>query len=156
MLTLAPRPVPLTSHQNPSALFCRQQHARFSASTTIDLKPTTRLCDAGLVSFQNETHYFFIGVRITGGAAREVLLEQTAGGTSENPLTTILATAPLPPQSTQVELKIDADGRPHSFLYRTGGGDFLPLKEDVDGSILSTDVAGGFQGVMLGMYARSP
>jgi hypothetical protein len=34
-------------------------------------------------------------------------------------------------------------------------GDFKSLADKVDGSILSTDVAGGFQGVMVGMFART-
>jgi hypothetical protein len=28
-------------------------------------------------------------------------------------------------------------------------------RENIDGSVLSTDAADGFQGVMLGMYART-
>jgi hypothetical protein len=48
-----------------------------------------------------------------------------------------------------------ADGKPYSFFYRVGDAEFKPLKQNVDGSVLSTDTAGGFQGVMQGMFARS-
>jgi xylan 1,4-beta-xylosidase len=156
-LLIAPRPVALTSLENPSFIACRQQHADFTATTILVTNPTTSPCDAGLVAFQNESHYLFLGVRIDAGGAREVFLEQIATRTpSPNPSKDIkiLATAPLPEGSERVELKIEAAGRPYSFFYRTGG-EFKPLKENVDGSILSTDIAGGFQGLMLGMYARS-
>jgi alpha-N-arabinofuranosidase len=154
-LQIAPRPETLTSFQNPSFIACREQHADFSASTTISINPQTTTCDTGLVAFQNETHYFFLGVRIQDGTAREVFLEQVSGGKPADPSSTILASAPLPPECDRIELKIQAQGRPYSFFYRTGNKNFVAMKEQVDGSILSTDIAGGFQGVMLGMYARS-
>ncbi|HEY4078883.1 MAG TPA: hypothetical protein VGM26_18285, partial [Rhizomicrobium sp.] len=67
----------------------------------------------------------------------------------------ILANAPLAAAVAKIELRIESTGRSYSFCYRTGDGDFKPLKQDVDGSFLSTEIAGGFQGVMLGMYARN-
>jgi alpha-N-arabinofuranosidase len=54
-----------------------------------------------------------------------------------------------------INLKIQSTGRPYAFSYSIGSGEFKTLKDNVDGSYLSTDVAGGFQGVMLGMYARA-
>ncbi len=154
-LFIAPRSAALNSYDNPSLICCRQQHARFSASTVIRLTSTTASCDAGVVAFQNESHYFFLGVRIDRGVASEVFIEQ-ATGENTKPDIQILASAPLPEQSDRIELKIEAAGRPYSFFYRTGDGQFTPLRQDVDGSILSTGVAGGFQGVMLGMLARTP
>jgi alpha-N-arabinofuranosidase len=52
-------------------------------------------------------------------------------------------------------LRIEGAGRPYAFSYRAIPGEFKSLLQGVDGSFLSTDVAGGFQGVMLGMYART-
>jgi xylan 1,4-beta-xylosidase len=156
-LFIAPRPIALTSFENPSFIACRQQHADFTATTTIAINPTTTSCDAGLVAFQNESHYFFLGTRITSAQAREVFLEEVAhrSQTQNHPIPAkILATAPLPQGSNQIELKIQANGRHYSFDYRTGD-EFKPLRENVDGSILSTDKAGGFQGTMLGLYART-
>ncbi|MGD0461064.1 MAG: glycoside hydrolase family 43 protein [Tepidisphaeraceae bacterium] len=156
-LLIAPRSVALTSLENPSFIACRQQHADFTAAVVVMVNPATAPCDAGLVAFQNESHYFFLGIGIDGGGARQVFVEQvaaSAAGARSGPDIKVLAAAPLPEGSERVELKIEAAGRPYSFFYRAGG-DFKPLKEKVDGSILSTDVAGGFQGVMLGIYARS-
>jgi alpha-N-arabinofuranosidase len=154
-LRLAPRPVALTSYENPSMVVCRQQHTSFRAFTTITTVPITVSCDAGFVVFQNETHHFFLGVRIADGAAREVFLEQVSGGDQANPNKTTLASTPLPPETTSIILFVEARGRDYSFRYRIGEADYVLVKGDVDGSILSTDIAGGFQGVMLGMYARS-
>ncbi|HEY5040945.1 MAG TPA: hypothetical protein VIK53_02990 [Verrucomicrobiae bacterium] len=38
---------------------------------------------------------------------------------------------------------------------KTGGGEFTQLGEDLQSSFLSTETAGGFQGVTLGMFARN-
>jgi len=52
-------------------------------------------------------------------------------------------------------LRIDArDGR-YDFSYATRENDWQVLLKDADGTILSTKVAGGFVGTMLGMYAQS-
>ncbi|HVT80395.1 MAG TPA: glycoside hydrolase family 43 protein [Phycisphaerae bacterium] len=159
-LAIAPRNVALTSYDNPSFVACRQQHAAFTATAELALNQGTAACDAGIVAFQNETHYFFLGVRVNGRTP-EVFLEQfnvpEARRTAEKPK--ILATLPLPvgvgKDSTKVELRITGAGRPYSFSCRINGGEFKSLKENVDGSFLSTETAGGFQGVMLGMYARN-
>ena len=141
-----PRPIELTSLQNPSFIACRQQHAEFSASTVMAVTSTTADCDAGLAAFQNESHYFFLGVD-SEWECDVGILEQAGVGQ-------IVDSASIPVAAEQVELKIEAAGRPYSFSYRVGRGDFKLLKGDVDGSYLSTDRAGGFQGVMLGMFAR--
>jgi len=146
-LLIAARPVELSSFGNPSFIACRQQHADFAASAVMSINSKTASCDAGLAAFQNETHYFFLGVRIRLGNAEEVFLERAKDAQ-------MVASAPIPEATNQVELKIEAGGRPYSFFYRVSGGEFKLLADHVDGSFLSTGVAGGFQGVMLGMFAR--
>lgn len=151
-LMIAPRAVALDSMGNPSFIGRRQQHAHFEATTAITVNPRTAAADAGLVAFQDEQHYLFLGMRISDGAGQEVFLEQFAGPDAAE----TIAHAPLPAGTRHIDLKILGRGRDYSFSFRTGSGDWTDLKKDVDGSILSTDVAGGFQGVVLGMYARTP
>jgi xylan 1,4-beta-xylosidase len=155
-LSIAPRSVALTSFNNPSFICCRQKHANFTASTVVAINPNTSACDAGLAAFQNESHHLFLGIRIARGSAKEIFLERAAPPAGQDTPTKVevVATAPLPAGSENIELKIEAAGRPYSFFYRTDRGEFKSLKENVDGSLLSTEVAGGFQGVMLGMFAR--
>jgi xylan 1,4-beta-xylosidase len=152
-LWIEPRNVALTGFENPSLIACRQAHTDCTASTILSVHANTADCEAGIVAFQNETHYYFMGVRVGGGKAREVFFEQPRGGAQSAPIT---ATAPVSlPNGTQcVELKIECQGRTYAFLYRTDQGAFKVLKDQVDASLLSSITAGGFQGVMLGMYAR--
>jgi alpha-N-arabinofuranosidase len=52
-----------------------------------------------------------------------------------------------------LKLMINGDGANYSFFYDAGDG-WHPLHLDDDASILSTSVAGGFVGTVLGPYAR--
>ncbi len=94
-LLIAPRAETLSGQGNPSFLACRQQQATFSASTVIKIDSATAPCDAGLAAFQNEEHYFFVGVRVGGGKGKEIFLEEMGGrppGRGSAPAVQVLAT----------------------------------------------------------------
>ena len=153
-LLIEPRPVELTSRGNPSLIARRQQHANFIAATRLTPSDDPR-ADAGLVAFQNETHYFFLGSRVDRDGRGEIFLERSAGKqTSDGP--EIIARAAVPAQPADaIELRLRAVGKSYSFSYRLAGDQWISLREDADGSILSTDCAGGFVGSYLGMFART-
>jgi alpha-N-arabinofuranosidase len=68
----------------------------------------------------------------------------------------VLAEQPLAQSIQNLGLRISASGRTHQVHYSTEpGGEWSPLKTDIDGSFLSTAIAGGFQGVTIGMFART-
>ena len=52
-------------------------------------------------------------------------------------------------------LQIQAEGDKYTFNYSTDGHSFKNLGGIVSGDILSTNVAGGFTGNMIGLYATS-
>lgn len=54
-----------------------------------------------------------------------------------------------------IKLQIKANGDKYEFGYATNGNDFTIVGGVVSGAILSTDVAGGFTGALLGLYATS-
>jgi len=55
----------------------------------------------------------------------------------------------------QLFLKLEAKGKIYNFYYGTIPGEWKEVKGSVDGKALSTEVAGGFVGVIIGMYASS-
>ena len=104
---------------------------------------------AGPVAFQNERHYYLLAVTVADGAP-VVLLERRAGGERAE----VGASAPLRiAPGAPVYLKIDARGGRYAFHYGLQPDRWIPLVEDADGTILSTKRAGGFVGVVFGMYA---
>ncbi|HSX64466.1 MAG TPA: glycoside hydrolase family 43 protein, partial [Pseudoxanthomonas sp.] len=102
---------------------------------------------AGIAAFQNETHWYFLGVRRRDGKL-QLFLEKSSGKTAE----TIASTLIEPVEN--LKLKIAGNDGAYSFAYATKGDHWQWLLRDDDGSILSTEVAGGFVGATLGPYAR--
>jgi alpha-N-arabinofuranosidase len=160
-LLIAPRSVALTSvpnkdlklNGNPSFIAQRLQHADFSASTVLVLNRSMVNCDAGLAALQNDTNYFFLGVRTEKGKVPRIFLEQSTQ-TSKAP--EIIASESLPIGLCRIELRIKGTGRLYSFAYRADpAGVWKTIAEKVDGSILSTQAAGGFVGTVIGLYARA-
>jgi alpha-N-arabinofuranosidase len=144
-LAIAPQKANLDAKVNTSFLARRQQDQKFDASTQIaaGLEPGVA---AGLAAYQNHDHWYFLAARRTGDGL-DVFLERRAGKTLQ-----IVATERIPEPAT-LRFRIRADGRRYSFDYDAGKG-WQALKENDDGSILSTSTAGGFVGTVLGPFAR--
>jgi len=145
-LTIHPLPVALDSLTNPSFLAHRQQHQSFDASTEL-ATPSAAGLAAGLAVFQSENAWYFLGVRRAAGL--EVFLERRGGARTETIAHAAVRDVP------RLKLKVSGDARAYSFYFDADGSGWKPLKEGDDGSILSTDVAGGFVGTVVGPYARS-
>jgi xylan 1,4-beta-xylosidase len=146
-LTIHPLPASLEMLGNPSFLARRQQHLAFDASTSLEL-PSESGVAAGLAAFQNEKFWYFLGVRHTP-AGPELFLEKKGGQD-----TATIARMALKPRNA-IRLRISAEAGHYSFFYDEDRGGWKPLRQNDDGSILSTDVAGGFVGAVVGPYART-
>ena len=126
----------------------RQQHHRGEVSTVVDVAPAADNEKAGLLAFQNESHYYFLARSVADGQPVVQLLRSTESGTEE------LASAPV--EEGALRLKITFDGADYGFHYAADGdGGYTTLESGVDGKFLSTEEAGGFVGTLLGMYATS-
>jgi alpha-N-arabinofuranosidase len=150
--TLEARPVGLGDNGNPSFLARRQQHLNASITTRVRFVPEADGDCAGLVAFQNDAYWFFLGIEQAGGRAM-IRLDRRAG--EETPREgAMVAEAPLGvAPGTPVDLRISARGGRYDFAYATRPGEWRVLARDVDGTILSTKEAGGFVGATLGVYA---
>lgn len=154
---LATRPGALAVHplaegletlRNPAFLGRRQQHLRFEASTSMTL-PASGVA-AGLAAFQSEAYWYFLGVRRIDDGRMAVFLEARDGSGS----TRTLATRELAAADT-LRLKVDGDEGEYGFSIDVGDGrGWQSVASKVDGTVLSTDRAGGFVGALLGPFAR--
>ncbi|MET0289565.1 MAG: glycoside hydrolase family 43 protein [Pseudoxanthomonas sp.] len=145
-LTIHPLAQGLDTLGNPAFLARRQQHLAFVASTSLALPQAGTA--AGIAAFQNEHFWYFLGVRRTAAGA-EVFLEKRGGKAPA----TVVASRRLQPAGATVSLKIQADGGAYAFGYDDGHAPQW-LVQQQDGTLLSTEVAGGFVGAMIGPYAR--
>lgn len=129
-----------------STLFYRQQHSSFSASTTLKFKPKAENELAGLTCYQNERFNYVFGVTKKDKDYLLVLAKTAKGQTTIVASTKIDVEAP-------VSLQVVADGNDYRFNYAVEGGEYTNLGGTVSGDILSTNVAGGFTGSLIGLYA---
>lgn len=137
-----------------STLFLRQMHKTFTFSATIDYKPASEKELAGIVAMQSERFNYVFGIT-KNGADYYILLERTAGKFRSREVESKIVASAKIDLSKPVRLQVKADGDDYQFSYSTNGTDFVNLGGTVSGDILSTDVAGGFTGCLLGLYATS-
>jgi alpha-N-arabinofuranosidase len=153
-LQINPYPTNIKEVKPTSTLFYRQMHNTFSFAATIDYKPKTEKDLAGIVALQSERFNYVFGITKRGPDYFS-LLEKTSGKfrSRETESKTIASTKI--DISKPVRLQVSANGDQYEFSYSTNGTDFINVGGPVSGDILSTDVAGGFTGCLLGLYATS-
>lgn len=147
-LTINPYEVNIKATQPTSTLFYRQQHLNFTATTTLNYTPRSEKDLAGIVCYQSEKFNYVFGV--TKQADENYLvLQRTERGSS-----TTLASTPVE-ETSPIRLQVKAEGDKYTFSYSTDGKQFQNVGGTVSGDILSTNVAGGFTGSMIGLYATT-
>ncbi|MGG7437281.1 glycoside hydrolase family 43 protein [Chryseobacterium arthrosphaerae] len=131
-----------------SALFHRLHHESFETSVTLDFKPKSEKELAGITCYQSETFHYVFGIT-KKDKDFYIVLERTEKGQSK-----LIASEKIS-LSKPVKLQVVADKDEHSFNYSLDGKGYKNLGGPVSGDILSTDVAGGFTGSLIGLYSTS-
>ncbi len=155
----------LTSHPNSLTLRCaavstaeratpafvgrRLQHHKFEAATRMHFRPNNERETAGLLLFKDETHQYFLALHAADGERCLSLYQISATGAAP------LATTVLPADSETIDLRVSSTGPAFSFSYATAEGAWQTLIDGVDAGYLSTAVADGFTGTLVGLYATS-
>ena len=131
-----------------STLFYRQMHKDFTFTTKMNYKPKSAKDMAGITCYQNERFNYAFGIT-RKDKDYYLLLERTENGKSK-----IVASKKID-LDNPVSLKVKAIGDQYEFSYALDGENYENLGGKVSGDILSTNVAGGFTGAMVGLYATS-
>jgi xylan 1,4-beta-xylosidase len=131
-----------------SALFHRQQHNNFSASVTMYYTPQNESELAGLVCYQKESFNYVFGLT-KKGMDYYIVLERTERGQSK-----VLGAEKIN-VNQQIQLQVSAQGDQYKFSFASGKSKFKHLGGVVSGDVLSTNIAQGFTGALIGLYATS-
>lgn len=153
-LEITPFSTNIKERKPTSTLFHRQQHKTFSFSTTLDYQPKSEKDMAGVTAYQNEGSNYVFGITKKGKENYLVLQKNSQPNRRGEIVSEIIANEPIDLNSP-IDLKISAEGDKYQFSYAVNGSDFKTVGGTVSGDILSTDVAGGFTGALLGLYATS-
>lgn len=129
---------------SPTFIARRQQHFNFSASVNLDFNPKFTNEEAGLTLLMtNEHHYdFFIK---KSGTKRVLVVKyklELLGNT--------VAEIPLAPGD--VQLRITGDKKLYYFSFSQGNRPFTEIAK-LNTKFLGTEVTGGYNGVIIGMFA---
>ncbi|MBW6526489.1 glycoside hydrolase family 43 protein [Sphingomonas sp. RHCKR7] len=135
--------------RQPSFLGRRQQHADATLTTLVTFRPADGE-EAGLVAVQNDN--YFLSIAVTRERGRTIVRAARRAGLAEPATGRTLARRPVP--GGPIALRLHARGARYDLGYRTPGGAWQTLAADVDGTNLSSAVAGGFVGTLMGPYAQ--
>ncbi|MBB1283781.1 glycoside hydrolase family 43 protein [Flavisolibacter sp. BT320] len=147
-LTVQLRPQTVSGRDNPSFVGFRQQHHQAVATTKLQFTPAAANEKAGMVIFQNESHFYYLCKSLEGGKPVVQLYKSTKDSME------LLTSVPLPTANGDVYLRIQPKKSVYATAYSTDGKKWNSLQE-VDGKFLSTATAGGFVGSVFGLYATS-
>lgn len=143
-----------------SALFHRQQHSSFEVNVTMDYVPLFENDLAGITCYQSEAFNYVFGVT-KKGSENYLLLARTERKRNAgefppgNVITTIIGSTKINIKNG-LHLRVNASQQDeYSFSFSVDGVNFQNVGGKVSGDILSTNVAGGFTGTLIGLYATS-
>lgn len=139
----------ISSKGNPSYVCRRQLSFDFVAKTSVTFEPASENENAGLVIYQSQSfnYQFLIGKK---GEKTMLSLVKTYKDEEET-----IATALLDKFYPDMFLRLSQEGQDLTFSYSTDDKTFRTLADHVDARMLSTDVAGGFVGTTIGIYATA-
>lgn len=153
-LKITPFETNIKERKPTSTLFYRQQHNSFSLTTSMEYKPKSEKDLAGVVALQNEGSNYVLGITKKGKEYYMVLQKNKWPNRRGEIISEIVASQKID-YNGNLELQIKANSDQYEFAYSTDGANFKTLGGIVSGDILSTDVAGGFTGCLLGLYATT-
>lgn len=131
---------------NPSFIGFHQSHLEGYAATAIRFNAKAENEKAGLLIFQNESHFYFLCKSVKEGTPMLELYKAKE----------LLASQPLSIKNNKdLFLKIEAKKDKYAFWYAVKKNEWKLLLDNADGKYLSTKGAGGFVGCLYAMYATS-
>ncbi len=131
---------------NPSFIGRRQQHKSFVATTLLEFVPEKIGEVAGIVLLQNNNSQFRMELMLDNNSNTIQLVRR------DNGVDQVISQH----QTSESKLYLKVEAKEQDFYFYYGKSlNYLQLLATQDGRILSTDIAGGFVGTYIGMYASS-
>lgn len=152
---ILPYAVNIKDKKPTSVLFHRQQHLAFESTVTLTYSPKSEKDFAGVTCYQSESFNYVFGITKKNNKKYIVLERNERSKQDVNKISSTIIAAKQIDYKKSIQLKIVANGDDYYFNFATGDSNFENLGGVVSGDILSTDIAGGFTGTLIGLYATS-
>lgn len=141
-------------YNQPSFVGRRLAHMTASFGTKLQFVPKSRDHEAGLLAVQNDEHFYAFGIGRNASGETVLRIRKRAG--KEYPVrgkTVAESEIDLKPE-TSIYLRMSIDKSRLEFAYSLDGESYSVLVNDADSKVLTTAMAGGFTGAVVGMYAE--
>jgi alpha-N-arabinofuranosidase len=149
VLRLKPTRVTLDEAGSPTFMAIRQDKFDFRLDTEVDLSSATLGDYAGLtVYMENNAHADIFLRQEKSKKKQSIVVEFTLYGLKHKACEVEVNKGPT-------QLRVDGSKTEYKFFYRDAKGKWVEAGT-LDTRMLSTETAGGFTGITLGMYAVSP
>ncbi|PWI12661.1 glycoside hydrolase family 43 protein [Streptomyces sp. Act143] len=142
-LTVRLSPEPLTSTGTPAFVARRQQHVRLRARARVRFADATPARQAGLAVFQNTGRHATLGLTADASGTPQVVLTGVEAGVATRLGAVTVA-------DSEVVLTVDSDEA--GYTFRVDDGTRSTPLGSIERAFFSTERAGGFVGVHLGLY----
>jgi xylan 1,4-beta-xylosidase len=153
-LLLLTQPYTVEENVHPSFVGFRQGFINGVTETALDFIPANEKEQAGLVVFQHEKHYYYFAKTIIRNNPA-IALYKSSGNKNVDGKPELIAFQRLSSDKTLL-LRVTAKEDKYYFSYSLGNDQkFVSLAKEVDARFVSTRTAGGFVGVIHGMYTTS-
>jgi len=143
-LTLRGTPVTLNDGGAPAFVGRRQQHFSCQVSAHLSFVPSRDGEEAGLAVYMNEKFHYEIAMTLSMGE-RKLIFRRRLGSLQK-------VENEIPWSADSVEFIVRADQERYAFGFAGGDGETRWLGRG-ECALLAAEVAGGFTGVMIAMYA---
>ena len=146
-LTLTASNNTLSSNNRPTFYGRRQEAASFELETEINIKTLSDGCTAGLSIHQINDGHFDLSVRKVNSKVEVFFKHKIKSLEGEKPVS-------IDSSIEKIKLRIRSDEKLYFFEYSIDEGKNYVKLDEQDVFLVSTEVVGGFTGVVLGMYAE--
>lgn len=146
-IILKTSPVSLSDNGSPTFLGRRQQHMEFSTTTLMSLLKAEENDEAGVTVFMDNKSHYDLFLRQKSDNKKALVLRYRLGNLTHEAKEIEIG-------REKIFLRILGDRQDYSFAYSEDGENFTTI-DKMDVRYLSSETAGGFTGVMLGMFATS-
>jgi len=146
-LRLKPTSKKISEFASPAFVGRRQQDINFTATTSLEFSPVNSTDEAGITVFmRNNFHYDLYITQINGD--KSLMVRYHLGNMQHIEKSIPLTT------NDPIFLRVTGDNNEYSFSYSIDEKEYHLLAK-MNTSLLSTETAGGFTGIYLGLYATS-
>jgi len=129
----------LNDVDSPTFLGRRQEHINFTATTSLEFQPSKMNEEAGITALMNDRYHFDL-VKTKD----KLVLRYRLGS-----ITHIAKEVSI--NTNKIQLRIEGSETFYTFSYSTDGVKFVSIGK-ADTNLISTETAGGFTGIYLGLF----